>query len=51
MPDAPLPPAVPDDPVHALRVRNEAGGLRLDTSTTRPTWLGERLDVGPRSGL
>jgi 5-methylcytosine-specific restriction endonuclease McrA len=46
VPDAPLPPAVPDDPVHALRARNEAVGLRLDTSTTRPTWLGERLDVG-----
>jgi hypothetical protein len=46
VPDAPLPPAVPDDPIHALRARNEALGLRLNTSTTRPTWLGERLDVG-----
>ena len=46
VPDVPLPPAVPDDPVHALRMRNEAVGLRLNASTTRPTWLGERLDVG-----
>jgi 5-methylcytosine-specific restriction endonuclease McrA len=46
VPDVPLPPAVPDDPVHALRARNQAVGLRLDASTTRPTWLGERLDVG-----
>jgi 5-methylcytosine-specific restriction endonuclease McrA len=46
VPDVPLPPAVPDDPVHVLRARNEAVGLRLNPSTARPTWLGERLDVG-----
>ena len=46
LPGVPLPPAVPDDPVHALRARNEAVGLRLNANTTRPTWLGERLDVG-----
>jgi len=46
VPDVPLPPKIPDDPVHALRARNEAVGLRLDANTTRPTWLGERLDVG-----
>jgi 5-methylcytosine-specific restriction endonuclease McrA len=46
VPDVPVPPAVPDDPVQALRARNEAVGLRLDASTTRPIWLGERLDVG-----
>jgi hypothetical protein len=46
LPDVPLPPAVPADPVHALRSRNEAISLRLKPSTTRPAWLGERLDVG-----
>ena len=46
VPDIPLPPAVPDDPVHALRATNAVVGLRVDTSTTRPAWLGERLDVG-----
>jgi hypothetical protein len=45
VPDVPIPPAVSDDPVRALRARNEAVGLRLDMSTTRPTWLGERLNV------
>jgi len=46
LPDVPSPPAVPDDPVQALRARNEAGGLHLDAQTTRPGWQGERLDVG-----
>jgi hypothetical protein len=44
--DVPPPPKVPADPVRALRARNEAAGLRLDANTTRPGWLGERLDVG-----
>jgi 5-methylcytosine-specific restriction endonuclease McrA len=51
VPDVPLPPAVPADPVHALRARNEAVGLHLDTNTTRPTWLGERFDVGWAIGV
>ena len=46
VPEVPLPPRVPDDPVRALRARNEAVALRVDASTTRPTWLGERLDLG-----
>ncbi len=46
LPDVPVPPPVPDDPVRALRARNEAAGLRLDAHTTCPGWLGERLDVG-----
>jgi 5-methylcytosine-specific restriction endonuclease McrA len=46
LPDVPVPPAVPDDPVKALRGRNEAGGLSLGAQTTRPGWLWERLDVG-----
>jgi len=44
--DVPPPPAVPDDPFQALRATNETAGLRLDAATTRPGWLGERLDVG-----
>jgi hypothetical protein len=44
--DVPPPPAVPRDPVHALRARNEATGLSLHAQTSRPGWQGERLDVG-----
>jgi hypothetical protein len=44
--DVPPPPKVPDDPVQALRARNEAAGRWLDANTTRPGWLGESLDVG-----
>ena len=29
-----------------LRARHEAQGLRLHAGTTRPGWLGERLDLG-----
>jgi hypothetical protein len=46
LPEVPTPPQVPADPVHALRERNEAAGLRLDPHTATPGWLGERLDVG-----
>jgi 5-methylcytosine-specific restriction endonuclease McrA len=46
LPDVPPAPAVPADPVGALRAQNEAAGLRLDAQTTRPGWLWERLDVG-----
>ena len=46
LPDVPHPPAVPDDPVQALRAMNEAVGLRLHARTACPGWLGERLDVG-----
>jgi hypothetical protein len=46
LPDVPSPPAVPDDPVRALRARNEAAGLHLHARTTCPSWLGEPLDVG-----
>jgi len=44
--NVPLPPAVPDDPVQALRARNEAAGLHLHGRTACPGWQGERLDVG-----
>ena len=46
LPDAPLPPSAPANPVQALRARHEKGGLRMDAQTTTPGWLGERLDVG-----
>ncbi|HMH49873.1 MAG TPA: DUF222 domain-containing protein [Candidatus Acidoferrum sp.] len=46
LPDVPAPPTIPNDPVRALRARNERAGLRLDAHTLRPGWLGEPLDVG-----
>jgi len=46
LPDVPPPPAVPDDPIEALRARHAAEGLRLHARTTCPSWLGERLDLG-----
>ena len=46
LPAVPPTSAVPDDPVRALRARNEAAGLQLNAQTTRPGWLWERLDVG-----
>ena len=46
LPDVPLTPIVPADPVQHLRLQHEAQGLRLNAKTTRPGWLGERLDVG-----
>jgi 5-methylcytosine-specific restriction endonuclease McrA len=45
LPDVPAPPPVAD-PVNTLRTRNEAAGVRPDAQTTRPGWLGERLDLG-----
>jgi hypothetical protein len=46
LPEVPPPVVMPIDPVQALRERHEAQGLRLHARTTRPGWLGERLDVG-----
>jgi len=46
LPEVPPPPAVPSDPVEALRAQHDAQGLRLDARTARPSWQGERLDVG-----
>jgi 5-methylcytosine-specific restriction endonuclease McrA len=46
LPDVPIPPPVPDDPVKALRAKNAAAGIDVDAETTRPGWLGEPLDVG-----
>ena len=46
LPEVPPPIAVPADPVQALRTQHEGQGLHLHARTTRPGWLGERLDVG-----
>jgi hypothetical protein len=46
IPDVPLPPDLPENPVAAIRARNEARGLALHARTAMPLWLGERLDVG-----
>ncbi|PYN70410.1 MAG: hypothetical protein DMD90_01755 [Candidatus Rokuibacteriota bacterium] len=46
LPEVPAPPAVPRDPVHALRARNGADGAHLNARTAMPGWLGEGLDVG-----
>ena len=43
-PDVPAPASIPPDPVSALAASNV--GLRIDANTARPTWLGERLDLG-----
>ena len=46
LPEAPRAPILPSNPVRHLRVQHEALGLKLHAQTTRPGWLGERLDVG-----
>jgi 5-methylcytosine-specific restriction endonuclease McrA len=46
LPAVPPLPVVPDDPVRALRARNETDGLHVHARTTCPGWLGERVDVG-----
>ena len=46
LPEVPPPPAVPAEPVEALRAQHTAQGLRLHARTACAGWLGERLDVG-----
>jgi 5-methylcytosine-specific restriction endonuclease McrA len=46
LPEVPPPTEVPGDAVKILRACHDAQGLRLDTRTTCPGWLGERLDLG-----
>ena len=41
----PLPPIAPD-PIAVLRERNAADGIQIDAQTSKPGWLGERLDLG-----
>ena len=46
LPEAPKSPGIPGDPVAIFRARHDAESLHLDAHTTRPGWLGERLDLG-----
>ncbi len=46
LPEVPLAPQVPGDPVRSMRARYEAEGLVLHARTAMSGWLGERLDVG-----
>jgi 5-methylcytosine-specific restriction endonuclease McrA len=46
LPEAPVPPALGDRPVAALRARHAEAGLRITARTGLPFWLGERLDLG-----
>ena len=46
IPPVPRPAAVAAEPVDALRAVNVARGLGIDARTSRPTWLGERLNLG-----
>ena len=46
MPDVPPLPAIPNDPIEALKEHNEVAGLHLDERRLCPTVLWERLDVG-----
>ena len=46
LPDVPLAPVVPADPVHALRATNVGHGVHIDARTACAGWRGERLNVG-----
>src|SRR5881296_3424649 len=46
LPEVPSSPKLAYDPVHVLRARHEAQGLRIHARTAMPGWMGERLDVG-----
>src|SRR5438093_8667648 len=46
LPEAPMAPEVPGDPVRNMRARHEAQGLVLHAQPAMSGWLGERLDVG-----
>jgi hypothetical protein len=46
LPDVPLPPEAPGDPIGILRAQNDAAGLALHARTAMSGWLGEPLDVG-----
>jgi 5-methylcytosine-specific restriction endonuclease McrA len=46
LPEVPLPPEMPLDPVKTLIAQNDAEGLHLHARTAMPGWMGEHLDVG-----
>jgi 5-methylcytosine-specific restriction endonuclease McrA len=43
--EVPPPPAVPEDPIMALRACHDSQSLRIDARTGCPSWLGEGLNV------
>jgi hypothetical protein len=45
LPVVPQSPGVRPDPVTELRAQNDVLGLRIDSRTSTPSWLGERLDL------
>jgi 5-methylcytosine-specific restriction endonuclease McrA len=45
-PEVPAPIELQGDAAKILRACHDTQGLRLDARTTRPRWLGERLDLG-----
>src|SRR5207247_1165071 len=46
LPEVPAAPKLAYGPVHGLRARHEAQGLRIHARAAMPGWMGERLDVG-----
>ena len=44
--ESPALPPVPIDPVGTIYARNAANGIHIDAQTSKPGWLGERLDLG-----
>ena len=46
LPGVPAPATVPANPVEVLRARNDAAGIQITAQTSKPEWLGERLNVG-----
>jgi HNH endonuclease len=45
LPEVPAPPAVPEDPVGALKAHHAEQGLPIHPRTGLPRWLGEPLDL------
>jgi hypothetical protein len=46
IPEVPARVEIPDDPVAVIRGGNEERGLQLSANTAKPSWGGERLDLG-----
>ena len=46
LPHVPEPAAMSADPAATLRATHTTLGLEIDARTSRPTWLGERLNLG-----
>jgi hypothetical protein len=44
--EVPAAAPLPESPAETLQAENEARGVHIDAHTSRPGWLGERLDVG-----